>query len=86
MPAAALSQHPSARTPTYPLPSQYLESKAALLQLEFEADEDDDAHQGRYLFSRGSDHRALTVSQWTAAIKAAFGRHSPGGQSPPPKL
>ena len=67
-----------------PLLEQYLESKTAMLELDF--GDDDEPHEGRYLFSRGTDHRALTISQWTAAIKAAFGRHSPNGEAPPPKL
>ena len=67
-----------------PLLDQYLESKTAMLELDF--GDDDEPHEGRYLFSRGTDHRALTISQWTAAIKAAFGRHSPNAEAPPPKL
>ena len=68
-----------------PLVDQYLESKAAMLELDFHF-QGDEPHEGRYLFSTGSDHRAYTISQWTKAIKAAFGRHSPNQESPPPKL
>ena len=63
-----------------PLIDRYLESKARVHQFEFEY------NAGQYLFSTGSDHRAYSISQWTAAIKAAFGRHSPNGEKPPPKL
>ena len=47
---------------------------------------DFDHSDGHYLFGTGSDHRAYSISQWTAAIKSAFGRHSPNGEAPPPKL
>mmetsp|Transcript_7594 Transcript_7594/g.19446 ORF Transcript_7594/g.19446 Transcript_7594/m.19446 type:complete len:206 (-) Transcript_7594:110-727(-) len=63
-----------------PLIDRWLESKARIHQFEFEY------NAGQYLFSTGSDHRAYSISQWTAAIKAAFGRHSPNGERPPPKL
>jgi hypothetical protein len=52
-----------------PLIDRWLESKARVHQLEFEYT------PGQYLFSTGSDHRAYSISQWTTAIKAAFGRH-----------
>jgi len=63
-----------------PLIDRWLESKALVHEFEFEYT------SGQYLFSTGADHRAYSISQWTAAIKAAFGRHSPSGESPPPKL
>ena len=63
-----------------PLIDRWLESKAIVHEFEFEYT------SGQYLFSTGADHRAYSISQWTAAIKAAFGRHSPSGESPPPKL
>ena len=47
---------------------------------------DGGADAGQYLFSTGSDHRAYSISQWTDAVKSAFGRHSPNGEAPPPKL
>lgn len=52
-----------------PLIDRWLESKARVHRLEFEYT------PGQYLFSTGSDHRAYSISQWTTAIKAAFGRH-----------
>ena len=52
-----------------PLIDRWLESKALIHEFEFEYT------PGQYLFSTGADHRAYSISQWTAAIKAAFGRH-----------
>ena len=63
-----------------PLIDRWLEAKAATHAFDF------DHSDGHYLFGTGSDHRAYSISQWTAAIKSAFGRHSPNGEAPPPKL
>ena len=46
-----------------PLIDRFLESKALFHKFEFEYT------PGQYLFSTGKDHRAYSVSQWTAAIK-----------------
>ena len=40
----------------------------------------------KYLFSTSHSSRCYSSSAWTSRVKSAFGRHSPGGKCPPPKL
>ena len=60
-----------------PLIDRYLEARLKVDELEY------DSIESTYLFQRNG--RALTSSQWSQFVKQAFGRHSPNGQSPPPK-
>lgn len=39
-----------------------------------------------YLFHTAGTSRNYGESQWTKRVRAAFGRHSPDGRSPPPRL
>ena len=60
-----------------PLIDRYLEARLKIDELEY------DSIENTYLFQRNG--RALTSSQWSQFVKQAFGRHTPNGQSPPPK-
>ena len=40
----------------------------------------------KYLFCKGHSTRCYSDSDWGAYVKHVFGKYSPGGKTPPPKL